>query len=109
MYINEYQKKAHSFAEYKDEMYPVLGLAEEAGEVCGKIAKHLRANGRVNCYKSDTDLASKVRKELGDVAWFVAELCTVYGWDLEDILVDNIRKLEDRMSRGVIIGEGDNR
>lgn len=109
MYINEYQRKAHSFAEYKDDMYPVLGLAEESGEVCGKIAKHLRANGRINWDAPDTDLASKVRKELGDVAWFVAELCTIYGWDLEDILAENIRKLEDRMSRGVIIGEGDNR
>lgn len=43
MTINEYQKKAHEFAKYgEDTMYPVLGLAEEAGEVAGKYAKLIR-------------------------------------------------------------------
>ena len=40
MNASEYQVKAHDFASYgENPMYPALGLAEEAGEVCGKIAK----------------------------------------------------------------------
>ena len=108
MTINEYQKKAHSFASYQDELYPVLGLAEEAGEVAGKVAKYLRQKGRLN-WDSDTELMLKVAKELGDVVWMVAEVATVYGLELEKILDLNIAKLTDRKNRNVIVGEGDNR
>ena len=47
--INEYQKKAHETADYLgmdqgDYRYPVMGLAEEAGEVSGKFAKAMIRN-----------------------------------------------------------------
>lgn len=47
MKINEYQKKAHDFADFKGNTskgleYTVMGLSEEAGEVSGKFAKALR-------------------------------------------------------------------
>lgn len=46
MTINEYQEKAVSFAQYGgNAMYPALGLAEEAGEVAGKVAKFIRKHG----------------------------------------------------------------
>ena len=44
MDFNEYQNKAKQFAIYKFQdkvTYPALGLASEAGEVCGKIKKVL--------------------------------------------------------------------
>jgi NTP pyrophosphatase (non-canonical NTP hydrolase) len=50
-----------------------------------------------------------LQKELGDVMWMVAEICSVYGFALEEILENNIAKLEDRKNRNVIVGEGDNR
>ena len=108
MTINEYQKLAHSFAKYGDELYPVLGLAEEAGEVAGKVAKHLRAKGKLN-WDSDPELTKSISKELGDVLWMVAEIATVYGLELEDVMNENIAKLTDRRTRGVINGSGDNR
>lgn len=108
MTINEYQEKAHAFAKYEDDFYPVFGLAEEAGEVCGKIAKHLRKRGKIN-WDRDPELVASVKKELGDVCWMVAEVATAYGFKLEDIMASNIAKLDDRLKRGVIIGEGDNR
>lgn len=52
--INEYQKRAHETAcylglEQGDYRYPVMGLAEEAGEVSGKFAKAVRdANGIID-------------------------------------------------------------
>lgn len=124
MNASEYQGKAHGFASYGDNaMYPVLGLAEEAGEVCGKIAKFIRKNmgfQPATVYRDDQSITDywnekneqfrkDLSKELGDVMWMVAELCTVYGLDLGEVMAENIEKLEDRLNRGVIVGEGDNR
>ena len=119
----EYQDKAHDFASYGDNaMYPALGLAEEAGEVCGKIAKFIRKHGGTEPMTARYELENKVTvtddelkfrndisKELGDAMWMIAELCTVYGLDLGEVMAENIEKLEDRLNRGVIVGEGDNR
>lgn len=106
MTINEYQKKAHEFAKYgEDTMYPVLGLAEEAGEVAGKYAKLIRDdNGKMTEERFDA-----IVKELGDVCWMVAEICTNMDMALEDVMYFNIKKLTDRKARNVINGSGDNR
>ena len=120
---NEYQKAANEFATYGgNPMYPALGLAEEAGEVCGKIAKFIRKhNGFVPAigsleelshseqFKDDVVFRSDLKKELGDCLWMIAELCNVYDLNLEDVMQENIGKLTDRRNRGVIVGEGDNR
>ena len=123
MNASEYQVKAHDFASYGDNaMYPVLGLAEEAGEVCGKIAKFIRKHGGTEPMTARYELENKVTvtddelkfrndlsKELGDAMWMIAELCTVYGLDLGEVMAENIEKLADRRERGVIDGNGDNR
>ena len=118
MNICEYQLKAHSFADYcepfvitKDDtivcdyVYPVMGLTEEAGEVAGKFAKAIRdCNGEI-----DSERKEAIIKELGDVTWFVAELCTLLGVSLEEVMQKNIDKLTSRKERNVLHGEGDNR
>ena len=124
MTLNEYQKKAHDFASYGgNPMYPALGLAEEAGEVCGKIAKFIRnmmgfqpATVYRDDYPSILDWTAKnaqfrkdLSAELGDVMWMAAELCTIYGLDMGKVMAENIAKLTDRRERGVIDGNGDNR
>jgi len=116
MRINEFQIQAHGFSaypsgtvgEYKhsaDWIYPALGLAEEAGEVAGKFAKAVRDNDGV----ISSDRKNEIIKELGDVTWFVAELCTLLGVSLEEVMQKNIDKLTSRKERGVIKGSGDNR
>lgn len=121
MNASEYQGKAHGFASYGDNaMYPVLGLAEEAGEVCGKIAKFIRKHGGTEPMTARYELENKVTvtddelkfrndlsKELGDAMWMIAELCTVYGLDLGEVMAENIEKLTDRKAKGLIVGEGD--
>ena len=118
MNINEYQLQAHSFADYTipfvqdnkgnikiDYCYPIMGLAEEAGEVSGKFAKAIRdCNGMV-----DSERKEAIIKELGDVTWFVAELCTTLGVSLEEVMQKNIDKLTSRKERDVIHGNGDDR
>lgn len=123
MNARDYQKKAHDFASYGDNaMYPALGLAEEAGEVCGKVAKFLRKHGGIDPMTARYELENKVTvtddelkfrkdisKEIGDTMWMLAELCTIYGLDMGEVMSENIEKLIDRRERGVIDGNGDNR
>ena len=116
MDFNLYQKEAHKTASYPygtigkeahavDYIYPALGLAEEAGEVAGKFAKAVRDNKGI----ITAERKLEILKELGDVQWFIAELCTILGADLEIVMNMNINKLADRKERGVIGGSGDNR
>ena len=84
-------------------VYPTLRLANEAGEVAGKVKKIFRdQQGEI----TDADLEA-LTLELGDVLWYLSEICTRLGIRLEDIASRNIAKLADRASRGVISGEGD--
>ena len=123
MNARDYQKMAHDFASYgANAMYPALGLAEEAGEVCGKVAKFIRKHGGIDPMTARYELENKVTvtddelkfrhdlsKELGDTMWMLAELCTNYGLDMGEVMAENIEKLTDRRERGVIDGNGDNR
>lgn len=119
MTSNQYQLRAHGFADYVqpythnedgketrvDYVYPALGLAEEAGEVAGKFAKAVRDNNGV----IDSERKEAIIKELGDVCWFVAELSTLLNVSMEEVMQKNIDKLDSRRNRGVIHGSGDDR
>ena len=50
-----------------------------------------------------------LKKELGDVFWYIAAICYEAGLDMEDVAESNIRKLRDRQERNVLHGSGDNR
>lgn len=114
MDFSDYQKKAHETADYPVPVcngnampwdYPAHALAEEAGEVEGKFAKAIRDEGG---YISSERLEAVI-KELGDVMWFVSELCTCLNVSLEDVMQKNLDKLASRKARGVIHGSGDDR
>ena len=80
--------------------YLALGLAEEAGEVAGKLAKKIRDGA--------WDQVS-FEKEVGDVFWMLVRLCDELGINSEKILDQNYEKLSSRLARGVISGSGDER
>lgn len=109
MDFNEYQEKAKKTALYPDIgarfVYPALGLANEAGEVAGKIKKVFRDNNGV----VDDDRLHKIKEELGDVLWYLSQLATDLHLSLDDIANDNIAKLASRMERNKIQGDGDER
>ena len=83
--------------------YPALGLAEEAGEVAGKIKKMMRDNIQLE------DQKEKIEAEMGDVLWYLAALAHDCGLSLQVIAEKNIEKLKARQSAGTLHGEGDNR
>lgn len=105
MKMNEYQDKAEDTAvypkgEWKGMYYVAMGLAGEAGEVANKIKKQIR-DGHLNF--------DEVANELGDVLWYVAMMARELQYDLSTIAENNIDKLHDRLNRGVVHGEGDER
>lgn len=84
-------------------VYPTLGLANEAGEVAGKVKKIFRdRNGEI----SETDRES-LKQELGDVLWYLTQICTELNLTLEEVAEANLVKLFSRQTRGVIGGDGD--
>ncbi len=86
-------------------VYPTLGLVNEAGEVAGKIKKIFRdKQGQI----SDEDREA-LKHELGDVLWYLTQICTELNLTLEEVAEANITKLFSRLERGKIRGEGDNR
>lgn len=86
-------------------VYPALGLADEAGECLGKIKKLIRdKRGLVG----DLDRIA-IKKEMGDVLWYLAQLATEFEEDLGSTAMDNLEKLGSRKERGVLGGSGDNR
>lgn len=111
MDLDQYQNEAQVFAVYKTPLYPFLALAEEAGEVCGKVAKYIRKNYGLVFENTEEQqaLRAAVSKELGDVLWQVQACATEFGLSLSDIARDNLAKLADRSNRNVIVGEGDDR
>jgi len=109
MDFKSYQKKAKSTAVYPQDfeiVYPALGLAGECGEVIEKIKKQIRDD---NCDFTNAEFIFAVAKELGDVLWYVSNLASDLGIDLDDIVNYNVKKLSDRKKRGKLKGSGDQR
>lgn len=102
MKLDEYQEKAYSTAlpTAKNIGYMLYGMAGEVGELHSIYAKNIR-DGKID--------ADNVKKEIGDVLWFVAGVCSLLGLKLSDIAQLNIDKLESRKNRNTIQGSGDNR
>lgn len=69
-----------------------LGLAGESGEVADIIKKHV-GHGHVLDEQS-------LKKELGDVLWYISNICTLLDISLEDIALANIEKLRNRYPNG---------
>ena len=85
--------------------YAALGLAGEAGEICNKIKKIDRdKKGLIT-----DDERDDMKKELGDVLWYMSALASEFGISLDEIAKKNIEKLYSRMNRGVLSGSGDDR
>jgi NTP pyrophosphatase (non-canonical NTP hydrolase) len=104
--INEYQKLAMTTLNpelsKKDVLInSVMGLCGESGEAIDIVKKWL-AHG----HELDKE---HLKKELGDIAWYLAEAATALDMDLEDILQANIDKLKRRYPEGFSTANSVNR
>ncbi len=109
MTFDEYQEQSKGTAQYSDFLPPwvylALGLAGESGEVIDKLKKIARNKDG----KFDAEDKLEIKKELGDVLWYISQLCQELGLSLDDVAQTNRAKLEDRKKRNVIRSRGDNR
>ena len=109
MDFKTYQKNARLTAQYpnlgSNYIYPTLGLVGEAGEVAEKIKKVIRDKEG----KFDEESKKGLKKELGDVLWYISNLCTEFNFKLEDVAIQNLDKLMLRAAKGKITGSGDDR
>ena len=115
MEFDEYQKKAKKYDLFDDLVADnladpsfsekVLGLVGEAGETADKVKKIIRDKKGV-ATEEDKDA---IKKELGDVLWYVANISRRLGFSLSDVAETNIDKLESRYQRNKLHGAGDER
>ncbi|HMD57656.1 MAG TPA: nucleoside triphosphate pyrophosphohydrolase family protein [Solirubrobacteraceae bacterium] len=108
MELSDYQQRSRRTAEYPREAwlaYPALGLAGEAGEVAEHAKKAIRDDGGA----ISEARREAMGKELGDVLWYVAQLASELGLDLDRVAEANLEKLLSRQRRGVLSGSGDDR
>ena len=106
--LSDYQRLSRRTAEYPREAwlaYPALGLAGEAGEVAEHAKKAIRDDGG----EVGEERRAAMAKELGDVLWYVAQLASELGLDLDELAQANLDKLLSRQRRGVLSGSGDDR
>jgi NTP pyrophosphatase (non-canonical NTP hydrolase) len=98
MDIDKYQ--AEMRRTYKPErlLNHILGLCGEAGEVADAIKK-------AHFHGVAYELAA-IKKELGDVLWYVAALAEDHGLTLSEIAKENVEKLRRRYPDGFVSGGG---
>jgi NTP pyrophosphatase (non-canonical NTP hydrolase) len=97
--LNDYQKLCRLTAKkFKDREKEImtwgLGIAGEAGDVAGCIKK---------TFAHGNDQKAGIRENIGDTLWYAAMICNHFGWDLDEILEENIKKLEARHPKGFTV------
>jgi NTP pyrophosphatase (non-canonical NTP hydrolase) len=99
MNLNEFQERAaktdqnvttEAPPEDKSNIIPMLGMAGEVGTLLSEYKKLLR-DGHVHRRFKDA-----VSEELGDILWYVANVASKFDLRLEDVVRQNLDKVEDR-------------
>ena len=96
MNLREYQeackKTAKKFeSDEKEILTWGLGISGEAGDVASCIKK---------TFAHDNDQKQGLRENIGDTLWYAAMICNFFGWDMEEVLRENIEKLKKRFPEG---------
>lgn len=99
MDLKEYQelckKTAKKFDSKEKEILTWgLGITGEAGDVASCIKKTFAHNN---------DQRAGIKENIGDSLWYAAMICNFFDWNMEDVLKENIKKLEARFPKGFTI------
>ena len=106
MRVDDYQREAMTLlnpalTEKDVLMNALMGLCGESGEAIDVMKKHLFQGHPLD--------RAKLLKELGDVAWYLAEAATGLGVPLSEILQGNLDKLHARYPQGFDTKRSQNR
>jgi NTP pyrophosphatase (non-canonical NTP hydrolase) len=71
---------------------PILGLAGETGQLLSEYKKHLRDGDAHRLFKD------RVAEELGDLLWYVSNVASKFGLDLDEVADRNLAKVRARWS-----------
>ena len=104
MNLDSYQDQAVETAIFKNEFYPIASLMVEAAELADLFVKPMLRGD-----DTKPDFRSKVVSEAGDVLWNLAVLLRRNGINISEVAEINIKKLQDRKMRGVLLGSGGDR
>lgn len=92
IFWHDYQTKARSTAIYprqgKNPLYPMLGLIGEIGEIANKVKKIMRDDNDQITEKH----RSEIGDEIGDVLWYVANLCYELSINMHILEIDVPKK-----------------
>lgn len=93
MEIQEYQEKSSRTlsildSNISDNIHMSLGLITESAEIADVFKKKLAYNKEIDWIN--------IKEEVGDLMFYIANICNINGWDLRDILDTNIAKLKVR-------------
>ena len=86
----DFTRKTAKYPKRREKEYLMIGLMNEAGEEGGAFKKEIR--DRVD----NTDL---ILDEMSDVLWYLTRLCDVYDIKISELMVNNMDKLFNRMSK----------
>ena len=81
-----------------------IGISAEGGEFA-EIVKKSIFQGK----PMDEDAQYHMKRELGDIMWYITQACIALGISLEDVLSTNIQKLEARYPDGFEAFRSENR
>ncbi len=123
--LNMYQTLATGTAVYPGQGTPIglayvaLKMNGEAGEFAEHVGKAMRDDGLIHVWdhggsceldgKLTDERHALLKKEIGDVLWYLSAACNELGITLADAALINVQKLKDRQERGVLRGSGDER
>jgi len=86
----DFTRKTARYPKRREKEYLMLGLMNEAGEVGGAFKKEIRDH---------IDNTELIIDEMGDVLWYLTRLCDVYDIKLSELMVNNMDKLFNRMTK----------
>ena len=82
-------------------MYGCLGLSGEVGEFVDLIKKSIFHKTPFN--------EVHAKRELGDICWYIQEICNAFGWSLNEIFEMNLEKTNNRYPNGFNVDDANNR
>lgn len=99
--LNKSMTASVKHIDYGSVILACLGLSGEVGEFNDLIKK-------VVFHEKEFD-EEHLKKELGDICWYIALACDAFGWKLEDIMRMNIEKLSKRYPDGFDVDRANHR